>query len=423
AWLCATPLGRTTLPAGLWTHTLFGGVNTVADERVTWATRRLFEVIAAAMSLTTSGSGTSRTATAASGAPFPAADADANTDITQASYLQTPTGLYPIIARISDSVVTIATPAGYANETGVSWHKWRGLFSTSSVAFTSIVPTYMAQCWDSLQDAIPVASSSKLAVMDFVVAAYGGPTTLTLLYDGYADLSRNSRLSSTLAVGSSDSSPPLTTTQMAALTSTHIHSLTTTLVTALQNTLIAQLTSTQVGLLTTTQLQGLTATQMAGLPTGALAGLTATQIQALSSTAITALSNTLPIKALTTTQLQGLTATQMAALTTTTLAGLSSTQVAALTTNSPVLNALASGTNAALTAAVDTTVVTVASAATTAAIWTALGNIIQFTGSATVTDFPDAPQAGISRMLICAATPTFIHSASLAIQGNTDYIA
>ena len=60
---------------------------------------------------------------------------------------------------------------------------------------------------------------------------------------------------------------------------------------------------------------------------------------------------------------------------------------------------------------------TVASAATTADIWGALGNQINFTGTATVTGFPAALQAGAERTLICAAACTFTAGASMLIDG------
>lgn len=59
----------------------------------------------------------------------------------------------------------------------------------------------------------------------------------------------------------------------------------------------------------------------------------------------------------------------------------------------------------------------VASAATTSDIWGALGNQIDFTGTATVTDFPAAQQAGVSRELICAGACSFTAGANMLIDG------
>lgn len=60
---------------------------------------------------------------------------------------------------------------------------------------------------------------------------------------------------------------------------------------------------------------------------------------------------------------------------------------------------------------------TVASAATTSDIWNALGNQIDFTGTATVTGFPAAPQAGAWRELICAGACSFTAGANMLISG------
>lgn len=73
--------------------------------------------------------------------------------------------------------------------------------------------------------------------------------------------------------------------------------------------------------------------------------------------------------------------------------------------------------------AVNTVRATVASHATTADIWAAAGNEIDFTGAATVTDFPDAPVAGASRTLHCAGACTFTNNANIAVQGGANYTA
>ncbi|MCP5246155.1 MAG: hypothetical protein H6937_09480 [Burkholderiales bacterium] len=79
--------------------------------------------------------------------------------------------------------------------------------------------------------------------------------------------------------------------------------------------------------------------------------------------------------------------------------------------------------NSNLTAAINNSRATVASHATTADIWSALGNEIDFTGTSTITDFPDAPQAGASRILHCAGACTFTHNANITVPGGLDYTA
>ncbi len=60
---------------------------------------------------------------------------------------------------------------------------------------------------------------------------------------------------------------------------------------------------------------------------------------------------------------------------------------------------------------------TVESHATTADIWAALGNQIDWTGTATTTAFPAAPQAGAERVLICAGACSFTAGANMLIDG------
>jgi hypothetical protein len=66
---------------------------------------------------------------------------------------------------------------------------------------------------------------------------------------------------------------------------------------------------------------------------------------------------------------------------------------------------------------------TVASHATTGAIWAAAGNSIDWTGTATATTFAAAPQAGAKRRLHCAGACSFTHSATLDIVGNANFTA
>lgn len=68
--------------------------------------------------------------------------------------------------------------------------------------------------------------------------------------------------------------------------------------------------------------------------------------------------------------------------------------------------------------ALNTARATVASAATTADIWAADGNQIDWTGTTTCTGFPAAPQAGVSRTLICAAAAPFTAGANMLIDGT-----
>jgi len=76
-----------------------------------------------------------------------------------------------------------------------------------------------------------------------------------------------------------------------------------------------------------------------------------------------------------------------------------------------------------MSGAIDGAYVTVASHATTSAIWAAAGNAINFTGSETITNFPAAGRAGATRYLICAGACVFTHAGNITVQGGVTYTA
>jgi len=84
---------------------------------------------------------------------------------------------------------------------------------------------------------------------------------------------------------------------------------------------------------------------------------------------------------------------------------------------------VAAGVTVDINADLKTGYATVASHATTSAIWAAAGNVINFTGTETLTDLPAAPQAGAQRTLICAGAVVFTHAGSLTVQGAATYTA
>ncbi|MDQ7989012.1 MAG: hypothetical protein REI09_05190 [Candidatus Dactylopiibacterium sp.] len=82
---------------------------------------------------------------------------------------------------------------------------------------------------------------------------------------------------------------------------------------------------------------------------------------------------------------------------------------------------LRSGVAVSLSEAINEAAASVVSSATASAIWAAKGNNIALTGTATITAFPAAPQAGAVRWLTCAAGITITNSANIAVQGAASY--
>lgn len=61
--------------------------------------------------------------------------------------------------------------------------------------------------------------------------------------------------------------------------------------------------------------------------------------------------------------------------------------------------------------------------AATIDIWSVTGNVVPITGTATISAFSAAPQAGTKRTLLCTGTPTFTHGANFLLPGSADYTA
>lgn len=59
--------------------------------------------------------------------------------------------------------------------------------------------------------------------------------------------------------------------------------------------------------------------------------------------------------------------------------------------------------------------------ATDTPIWAAAGNAVEITGTPTITDFPDAPQAGAVRRIFPAAGAVIANNANISVQGGADY--
>ena len=180
AYLYNTALGRTVIDSGVWTFITYAGVNSVAAGRVSSMNRNIYRVMTGAGTVATTGAGASRTATVTGGTPFLAGDANASNIL--ASYLQTPQGLYQITGFTSTSVVTIATPAAYANETGVAYSDWRFLFATNTGTITGISPAYQTFTVQSVQPAFTVAIADKLG--SIVYGLSNNTTTVTFVHNG-----------------------------------------------------------------------------------------------------------------------------------------------------------------------------------------------------------------------------------------------
>jgi len=189
-------LGRTSFDAGVWDFTIWVGVDSILLS-TTNLTRQAYTALPLLVgTLTTTGTGTTRTATASTGTPFATGAIDASATNTVASYLQTPEGLYQITARTSDTVVTIATPTGYVNESAVAacsvYKKMFGV--TTSPSITAISPNYEQYNLLTTQGQFAVTALTGLAILGFVTS--DATRTITITYNG---TQRNTHVNSPFA--------------------------------------------------------------------------------------------------------------------------------------------------------------------------------------------------------------------------------
>jgi hypothetical protein len=191
----SAPLNRTIIDAGVWDFTTWINVSSNANSSVTTLTRQVYSTVPFVVgTVTITGTGTSRTATASSGTPFATSAIDPSAVNTDASYLQTPLGVYQITARTSDTVVTITTPTGYTNESAVAGTVWKKLFGVTTPEITTTPPNYIQLNTVITQPSFPITVATGIAIIGFVRS--DRIRTITITYNG---TTRNTHVNSPLA--------------------------------------------------------------------------------------------------------------------------------------------------------------------------------------------------------------------------------
>jgi len=187
-------LGRTQIDAGSWAFEFFAGVDNAGG--TTTITRNAYNALPiSGATITVTGAGTTRTATASAGTPFALAKIDASAVNTDASYLETPLGIYQISARTSDTVVTIIVPAGYVNEAAVAGVVWKKLFGATTPDINAVTPIYDSITATSVQSAFTIDTTASLGMISFVTST--ATRTVTTSYNG---TQHNTRVETPLSV-------------------------------------------------------------------------------------------------------------------------------------------------------------------------------------------------------------------------------
>jgi len=172
-------LNRTVWDGGNWLFANHVYVNSsTGTSTVTDAIYTVLPFVTGTVTIT--GTGTSRTATASAGTPFATAAIDASATNTDASFLQTPQGLYQITARSSDTVVTITTPSGYTNESAVAGTVWKKWFVGNASA--QINNTTVAQFdTDTTKGSLSVTTDTRIGLIIFGTTTSN--RTISIVYD------------------------------------------------------------------------------------------------------------------------------------------------------------------------------------------------------------------------------------------------
>ena len=177
AWGRETPIERTTIDAGLWEFYDYISVDTVVG--TTYLIHGMYQIVdVTGSTITTTGAGTTRTATITSG-EFTGDYFNPDAINTNASFLQTPSGLFQISASASTNSITIVTPSVYVNESGVSGSTWNKLFTGSTESIENTTPLYQTKI---VAPAFNVSTTDKLGQISIVSAS--GAYTLSLSYNG-----------------------------------------------------------------------------------------------------------------------------------------------------------------------------------------------------------------------------------------------
>jgi hypothetical protein len=152
-----------TIPGGDWTFVFWNAVNDISGGTISQMLFNVNRVIVEIGTVTTVDTGTTRTAMVSGATPF--IPSDASITVGNSSYLQTPSGVFPITSYTSSSIVVITVPSSYTNEIGVPYYVHRILFQAPSAQITTTTPT--SQQTKSSQSAFSVSTVDMLSLATF----------------------------------------------------------------------------------------------------------------------------------------------------------------------------------------------------------------------------------------------------------------
>ena len=187
AWEQDFALNRTTIDAGLWEF--YDSLYVSNNLNDTYLMHGMYQIVPMTGGTITTTSGTTNSYTATTtGNQFAGTYFNASATNTEASYLQTPTGVYQISSFIDDNNVVIAVPNSYpsSGETAVSGSTWNNLFTgiTETIEQETTPILYQTKV---VANSFTISKTDKLGHMLFVSSS--NAYSLTLSYNGPSDAS------------------------------------------------------------------------------------------------------------------------------------------------------------------------------------------------------------------------------------------
>jgi len=164
-------LSRTQLDAGTWSYSIWANANSTGGGAPSMAVSQ-YIVTPYSGTITITGTGTSRTAKATGSTPF--ATSTASSNVSLASYLQTPNALMQITAIANSTSATVTTLSTYVNESAVTI---KVLDETFFVGSATLTTTLAAYDFNTTQGATALANTTVgLATVIAATTAVGGGT-------------------------------------------------------------------------------------------------------------------------------------------------------------------------------------------------------------------------------------------------------
>jgi len=163
-------LNRTQLDAGQWAYSIWSNANATSGGAPSIAVSQYITTPYAG-TITITGTGTSRTATATGSTPF--ATATASSNVSLASYLQTPNALMQITAIANSTSATVTTTSGYVNESAVSINVLDNAFYVGAATLTATLTAYN---FTTTQGATALANTT-IGLATVIASINGGSQT------------------------------------------------------------------------------------------------------------------------------------------------------------------------------------------------------------------------------------------------------